>query len=340
MLPVLAACLWLGPAVLLQGAPCERVRIPMCKTMPWNITRMPNHLHHSTQENAILAIEQYQELVDTNCSPLLRFFLCAMYAPICTFEFLHDPIKPCKSVCQTARDGCEPIMRRYNHSWPESLACSDLPVYDRGVCISPEAIVTDGLADAMWMDITRDMIVLEPSDCKSWNAGRCKCRKIKPTLKTYLEKNYDYVIRAKVKDASRSGCNEITTVVEVLEAFKSLVPILQTHITLLTNSSCSCPQLPHNHDLLIMCYVLHSRLMLFNGCLAEKWKDQWSKRLKRWEQRLDQQQQMRIMQERKQNAGRSEHSGGPKSNSKNANKSPSNPRKINKNKGKKEAKEV
>ncbi|XP_072425673.1 secreted frizzled-related protein 4-like isoform X2 [Chiloscyllium punctatum] len=288
MLPVLAACLWLGPAVLLQGAPCERVRIPMCKTMPWNITRMPNHLHHSTQENAILAIEQYQELVDTNCSPLLRFFLCAMYAPICTFEFLHDPIKPY----------------------------------------------------AMWMDITRDMIVLEPSDCKSWNAGRCKCRKIKPTLKTYLEKNYDYVIRAKVKDASRSGCNEITTVVEVLEAFKSLVPILQTHITLLTNSSCSCPQLPHNHDLLIMCYVLHSRLMLFNGCLAEKWKDQWSKRLKRWEQRLDQQQQMRIMQERKQNAGRSEHSGGPKSNSKNANKSPSNPRKINKNKGKKEAKEV
>ncbi|KAJ8279460.1 hypothetical protein COCON_G00065260 [Conger conger] len=66
-----------------------------------------------------------------------------MYAPICTLEFLHDPIKPCKSVCKRARDGCEPIMRRYNHSWPESLACDDLPVYDRGVCISPEAIVTD-----------------------------------------------------------------------------------------------------------------------------------------------------------------------------------------------------
>ncbi|KAJ8277053.1 hypothetical protein GJAV_G00070950 [Gymnothorax javanicus] len=104
---------------------------------------MPNHLHHSTQENAILAIEQYEELVDINCSPVLRFFLCAMYAPICTLEFLHDPIKPCKSVCQRARDGCEPIMKRYNHSWPESLACDDLPVYDRGVCISPEAIVTD-----------------------------------------------------------------------------------------------------------------------------------------------------------------------------------------------------
>lgn len=140
---LVAVSLWLRVSPRAQGAPCEAVRIPMCRPMPWNITRMPNHLHHSTQENAVLAIEQYEELVGTGCSPVLPFFLCAMYAPICTLEFLYDPIKPCRSVCQRARDGCEPIMRRYNHSWPESLACDDLPVYDRGVCISPEAIVTD-----------------------------------------------------------------------------------------------------------------------------------------------------------------------------------------------------
>lgn len=140
---LVAVSLWLRVSPRAQGAPCEAVRIPMCRSMPWNITRMPNHLHHSTQENAVLAIEQYEELVATGCSSVLPFFLCAMYAPICTLEFLYDPIKPCRSVCQRARDGCEPIMRRYNHSWPESLACDDLPVYDRGVCISPEAIVTD-----------------------------------------------------------------------------------------------------------------------------------------------------------------------------------------------------
>lgn len=136
---------WLCRAVtaLLPGSPCEPVRIQMCRHMPWNMTRMPNHLHHSTQENAVLAIEQYQELVDFGCSPVLSFFLCAMFAPICTVEFLHDPIKPCKSLCQRARDGCEPLMKRYNHSWPEGLSCEELPVYDRGVCIAPEAIVTD-----------------------------------------------------------------------------------------------------------------------------------------------------------------------------------------------------
>ncbi|XP_051878961.1 secreted frizzled-related protein 4-like [Pristis pectinata] len=340
MLPVVAAiCLWFGARVFVQGTLCEPIRIPMCKAMPWNITRMPNHLHHSTQENAILAIEQYEELVDTSCSPVLRFFLCAMYAPICTFEFLHDPIKPCKSVCQSARNGCEPILKRYNHSWPESLGCNDLPVYDRGVCIAPEAIVTDLPEDTKWMEFTGDMVVRKASDCKSWNSNRCKCRKIKPTLKTYLGKNYNYVIRAKVKEVSRSGCNAITTVVEVIETFKSLTPILQPYVTLLTNSSCSCPQLPPNQDSLIMCYVLRSRLMLFNGCLVEKWRNQWVKRFKHWEQRLNQQKRMRVIQERNQNVGRSEQSGGPKL-SKNLNQVPGNPGKTNKNKSKKEAKKL
>lgn len=106
------------------------------------MTKMPNHLHHSTQANAVLAMEQFEGLLGTNCSPDLLFFLCAMYAPICTIDFQHEPIKPCKSVCERARAGCEPILVRYSHAWPDSLACDELPVYDRGVCISPEAIVT------------------------------------------------------------------------------------------------------------------------------------------------------------------------------------------------------
>ncbi|KPP78660.1 secreted frizzled-related protein 4-like, partial [Scleropages formosus] len=204
--------LWMGAGAMVYSAPCEPVNIPMCNSMPWNITRMPNHLHHSTQENAILAIGQYEELVDINCSPVLRFFLCAMYAPFCTLEFLHDPIKPCKSVCQRARDGCEPVLQRYNHSWPHSLACDDLPVYDRGVCISPEAIVTD----------------------------------------------LPEVIHAKVKSVSRTGCHEITTVVEVKEVFKSSISIGQGQVPLITNSSCSCPQMVPGQEVIIMCYEWRS----------------------------------------------------------------------------------
>lgn len=147
LLALAALCLLRAPAA--GAAACEPVRIPLCKSLPWNMTKMPNHLHHSTQANAILAIEQFEGLLGTHCSPDLLFFLCAMYAPICTIDFQHEPIKPCKSVCERARQGCEPILIKYRHAWPESLACEELPVYDRGVCISPEAIVTaDGAGES------------------------------------------------------------------------------------------------------------------------------------------------------------------------------------------------
>lgn len=139
----LAALLLLGRAAAGRAAACEPVRIPLCRPLPWNVTKMPNHLHHSTQANAVLAMEQFEGLLGTNCSPDLLFFLCAMYAPICTIDFQQEPIKPCRAVCERARAGCEPVLLRYRHAWPESLACDELPLYDRGVCISPEAIVTD-----------------------------------------------------------------------------------------------------------------------------------------------------------------------------------------------------
>ncbi|KAM9650537.1 secreted frizzled-related protein 4 [Trichechus inunguis] len=320
-LSVLAAfCLWGRLALGVRGAPCEAVRIPMCRHMPWNLTRMPNHLHHSTQENAILAIEQYEELVDVNCSSVLRFFLCAMYAPICTLEFLHDPIKPCKSVCQRARDDCEPLMKMYNHSWPESLACDELPVYDRGVCISPEAIVTDLPEDVKWVDITQDMMVQErplEADCKHLSPDRCKCKKVKPTLATYLSKNYSYVIHAKIKAVQRSGCNEVTTVVDVKEIFKSLSPIPRTQVLLITNSSCQCPHILPHQDVLIMCYEWRSRMMLVENCLVEKWRDQLSKRSIQWEERLQEHQRTiqvprRTVQDKKRTAGRTSRSNPPK----------------------------
>ncbi|NXJ78972.1 SFRP4 protein, partial [Trogon melanurus] len=313
---LVAVSLWLRVSPRAQGAPCEAVRIPMCRSMPWNITRMPNHLHHSTQENAVLAIEQYEELVATGCSPVLPFFLCAMYAPICTLEFLYDPIKPCRSVCQRARDGCEPIMRRYNHSWPESLACDDLPVYDRGVCISPEAIVTD------LPEVPAEL------DCKSRGQGeRCRCKKTKPTLSTYLAKNYSYIIHAKVKSVERGNCNEITTVVEVRDTLKSSTPIPLSQVPLLTNSSCQCPPLQPKQDVLIMCYEWRSRLMLLDGCLVEKWKDQLNKRFKRWEQRL-QEQKLRTARSKNQSAGRSGRSGPPKPPTKTTNPLVSGPKKA------------
>uniref|UniRef100_A0A8C9R057 Secreted frizzled-related protein 3 n=1 Tax=Scleropages formosus TaxID=113540 RepID=A0A8C9R057_SCLFO len=247
-----------------SAAACEPIRIPMCRSMPWNITKMPNHLHHSTQANAVLAIEQFEGLLSTGCSPDLLFFLCAMYAPICTIDFQHDPIKPCKSVCERAKCGCEPVMRRYNHTWPESLACEELPVYDRGVCISPEAIVkADG-----------------PGKAKGGH--RCKCKTVRLGSKTYLKNNYNYVIRARVKEI-RTRNHDFSAIVEVKDILKSsLVNIPRDTVTLYYNSGCLCPPLAANEEYIIMGYESEeqSRLLLIEGSIAQKWKDRMGRKVK------------------------------------------------------------
>ncbi|XP_032212039.1 secreted frizzled-related protein 3 [Mustela erminea] len=278
LLALAALCLLWVPGA--RAAACEPVRIPLCKSLPWNMTKMPNHLHHSTQANAILAIEQFEGLLGTHCSPDLLFFLCAMYAPICTIDFQHEPIKPCKSVCERARQGCEPILIKYRHSWPESLACEELPVYDRGVCISPEAIVTADGADFP-MDSSN-------GNCRGASSERCKCKPIRATQKTYFRNNYNYVIRAKVKEV-KTKCHDVTVVVEVKEILKaSLVNIPRDTINLYTSSGCLCPPLNVNEEYIIMGYEdeERSRLLLVEGSIAEKWKDRLGKKVKRWDMKL------------------------------------------------------
>ncbi|XP_030641620.1 secreted frizzled-related protein 3 [Chanos chanos] len=292
-----AACLLGIPRA--TAASCEPIRIPMCKAMPWNMTKMPNHLHHSTQANAVLAIEQFEGLLGTQCSPDLLFFLCAMYAPICTIDFQHDPIKPCKSVCERAKCGCEPVMKRYNHTWPESLACEDLPVYDRGVCISPEAIVkADGPDNPYYQDPSKCSPESSPDfpmdshsvNCKS-PMERCKCKPVKLAMRTYVKNNYNYVIRARVKEI-RSRNHDLSAVVEVKDVLKSsLVNIPRETVTLHYNSGCLCPSLSVNEEYIIMGYESeeHSRLLLIEGSIAQKWRDRIGRKVKRWDQMVREQ---------------------------------------------------
>ncbi|XP_026233082.1 secreted frizzled-related protein 3 [Anabas testudineus] len=287
---LLAVSCALWPAAV-RAASCEPVRIPLCRSMPWNMTKMPNHLHHSTQDNAVLAIEQFEGLLGTGCSADLLFFLCAMYAPICTIDFQHDPIKPCKAVCERAKVGCEPVMKRYNHSWPDSLSCNELPLYDRGVCISPEAIVK--AEEPYYQDpvrcnpeSSRDFPMDSNFHCRGPNAGRCKCPTLKLTLKVYQKNNYNYVIRARVREVRNRGLEPIA-VVEVKKVLKSsLVNIPREAQILYYSSSCMCPHLNPNVDYLIMGYENEetSRLLLVERSIALKWRDRLGTKIERWEQ--------------------------------------------------------
>lgn len=88
---------------------CERVTIPMCRDVKYNMTTLPNRFHHETQEEAGLEVHQFLPLVKIGCSGLLTEFLCSAYVPICMDNY-PKPIIPCQSLCQRVRKGCEKLM--------------------------------------------------------------------------------------------------------------------------------------------------------------------------------------------------------------------------------------
>ncbi|XP_034642315.1 frizzled-5 [Trachemys scripta elegans] len=118
-LPLLAAAAAKAPV-------CQEITVPMCKGIGYNLTYMPNQFNHDTQDEAGLEVHQFWPLVEIQCSPDLRFFLCSVYTPICLLDYAK-PLPPCRAVCERAKAGCSPLMRQYGFAWPERMSCDRLP---------------------------------------------------------------------------------------------------------------------------------------------------------------------------------------------------------------------
>lgn len=104
---------------------CEPVEIDFCRDL-YPMTYFPNDLLNlTTQRDASIAAYSYFTLIEVACHKEFRAFICGMHAPPCSET--GEMIKPCESMCQTVRDGCEPLMDKYGITWPETLNCSMLP---------------------------------------------------------------------------------------------------------------------------------------------------------------------------------------------------------------------
>jgi frizzled protein 1/7 len=104
---------------------CEPITVPFCMDIQYNDTIMPNLLNHAKQEDAGLEVHQFFPLVKVKCNPDLQFFLCSVFVPVCTI--LDRPIPPCRSLCLSARQGCDELMNKFGFPWPENLDCDRFP---------------------------------------------------------------------------------------------------------------------------------------------------------------------------------------------------------------------
>uniref|UniRef100_A0A9L0K5K4 Frizzled class receptor 9 n=1 Tax=Equus asinus TaxID=9793 RepID=A0A9L0K5K4_EQUAS len=129
-------------------APCQAVEIPMCRGIGYNLTRMPNLLGHTSQGEAAAELAEFAPLVQYGCHSHLRFFLCSLYAPMCTDQ-VSTPIPACRPMCEQARLRCAPIMEQFNFGWPDSLDCARLPTRNdpHALCMEAPENATAGPAE-------------------------------------------------------------------------------------------------------------------------------------------------------------------------------------------------
>ncbi|XP_022777776.1 uncharacterized protein LOC111319226 [Stylophora pistillata] len=168
---------------------CERIKIPMCQSIGYNFTYMPNMFNHRTQKEAADEVRQFWPLVKVKCSPDLRVFLCSLYAPICQPNF-NKEIPPCRSLCIRAKEGCEPLMRRYGFTWPKRMKCETFPKFGNKACIGRMALSTTASP--------LPPVALLPT--KTLTATK-KCEKIKIPFCQGIGYNYTSLPNIKEEDA-------------------------------------------------------------------------------------------------------------------------------------------
>uniref|UniRef100_T1JHL5 FZ domain-containing protein n=1 Tax=Strigamia maritima TaxID=126957 RepID=T1JHL5_STRMM len=86
-----------------------------------NQTVLPNFLNQTNQDDALAHINQYIPLIKVKCSSDFRLFLCSLYFPKCNGD--DPPTPPCKSLCESAKNGCEPLIKKFGFSWPHEFNC-------------------------------------------------------------------------------------------------------------------------------------------------------------------------------------------------------------------------
>jgi frizzled 4 len=105
---------------------CEPIRVELCRGIGYNETSMPNLVGHELQSDADFTLQTFSPLIQYGCSAQLNFFLCAAYVPMCTTK-VTAPIGPCRSLCETVRARCHPVLQGFGFPWPAALDCSRFP---------------------------------------------------------------------------------------------------------------------------------------------------------------------------------------------------------------------
>ncbi|TRY55367.1 hypothetical protein DNTS_019039 [Danionella cerebrum] len=99
-------------------------------------------------------LKPFHPMVNLQCSPELRPFLCALYAPLC-MEYGRVAL-PCRRLCVYAKRDCQKLMDMFGVSWPEEMECSRFPDCEESYPRAEDLLINDEPTDQSPMSVQRD----------------------------------------------------------------------------------------------------------------------------------------------------------------------------------------
>nr|XP_017500616.2 carboxypeptidase Z isoform X1 [Manis javanica] len=129
------------------SATCVDLRLRTCGDTSYNQMAFPTLLEHRSLE-AVESSSEYillsvlHHLLEGQCNPDLRLLGCAVLAPRCECGRVR---RPCRHVCESLREACQPAFDAIDMAWPYFLDCSLYFAREEEGCYDPLEVLRGSL---------------------------------------------------------------------------------------------------------------------------------------------------------------------------------------------------
>uniref|UniRef100_A0A8V5H2R0 Uncharacterized protein n=1 Tax=Melopsittacus undulatus TaxID=13146 RepID=A0A8V5H2R0_MELUD len=114
-----------------------------CQMLPYNYTTITSVLSIVKSIEMEKFLKFFSYLGRLSCYQHIMLFGCSLALPnLCEINGTDHSLLPCRTFCEEAKEGCEPVLGMVNASWPEFLKCSQFQNKTENdtttrVCFSP-----------------------------------------------------------------------------------------------------------------------------------------------------------------------------------------------------------
>uniref|UniRef100_A0A672UIJ1 Corin, serine peptidase n=1 Tax=Strigops habroptila TaxID=2489341 RepID=A0A672UIJ1_STRHB len=104
---------------------CINITNSQCQMLPYNYTTITSVLSIVKSIEMEKFLKFFSYLSRLSCYQHIMLFGCSLALPECISDGDDSQgLLPCRTFCEEAKEGCEPVLGMVNASWPEFLKCS------------------------------------------------------------------------------------------------------------------------------------------------------------------------------------------------------------------------